>query len=88
MANPIFVACPADQFTKIATAVTTGQIWKAQSTAVYLQTYKLTGEAAPSSRDEGMKLFANGDSEEISSSEFIDVYVYAIGSAGRVRVDL
>ncbi len=88
MGNPQFVNCPADTWTKVATAIISGQLWKANTTPVYLQTYKLTGEAVPSSRDEGMKLFSDGDSESISSSEPIDIYVYAVGSAGRVRVDV
>lgn len=89
MANPVFVDCPADEWTKVATDVTTGQIWKANTTPAYLQTYKLTGEAAPSDRGEGMKLFSDdNNSEEISSSEPIDVYVFPVGAIGRVRVDI
>lgn len=89
MPAPVFVNCPADVWTKVTTAVTTGQLWKAQSTATYLQTYRLTGETAPTDSSEGVKLFSdNQNSEEISSSDPIDVYVFAIGSAGRVRVDL
>lgn len=89
MSNPLFVDCPADVWTKIATAVTTGQVWKAQSVAEYLQTYRLTGETAPTDRGEGMKLFADDkNSEEINSSAPIDVYVFVVGSAGRVRVDV
>lgn len=89
MSNPIFVDCPADQWKKVATATTTGQLWEAQSIVEYLQTYRLTGETAPTERSEGMKLFANDkNSEEINSSTPIDVYVYAVGSAGRVRVDV
>lgn len=86
--NPEFIAIPADSWTKVATAVTTGQIWKAQSTAAYLQTYRLTGETAPTDRSEGMKLFSNSDSEIIDSSDPIDVYVFAIGEAGRIRADV
>ena len=88
MANPVFIACTKDAWTKVATAVTTGQLWKANSSPLYLQTYKLTGEAVPTDRDEGMKLFAEADNETISSSEPIDAYVFAVGFAGRVRVDL
>ena len=88
MSNPLFVDCPADTWTKVATAVTTGQLWKAQSITEYLQTYRLTGEAAPTERSEGMKLFSKSDSDKIDSSAPIDAYVYAVGSAGRVRVDV
>ncbi len=89
MSNPVFVDCPADAWTKVATAVTTGQLWKANTAPGYLQTYKLTGETAPSDRGEGMKLFSDDkNSEEISSSDPIDVYVFAVGAVGRVRVDV
>jgi hypothetical protein len=88
MSKPIFVDCPVDTWTKIATAVTTGQIWRAQSIAGYLQTYVPTGDTAPSDRGEGAKLFADGDNEKIDSSDPIDAYVFATGTAGRVRVDI
>ena len=88
MHNPVFVDCPADQWTKVATAVKKGQLWKANTTTNYLQTYKLTGEAAPIDSCEGMKLFADGkDYDKIEASKPIDVHVFAVGAAGRVRVD-
>ena len=88
MANPAFVTCTADTWVKVATAVQTGQLWKANTSPDYFQTYKITGDPAPTTRGEGMALFSNGISESISSAVLIDVYVYAAGSAGRVRVDV
>ncbi len=88
MANPVFVICTVDTWVKVATAVQTGQLWKANTSPDYFQTYKITGDPAPTTRGEGMALFSNGISEPISSAVLIDVYVYAAGSAGRVRVDV
>lgn len=90
MANPVFVDCPANTWTKVATGVVTGLVWKAKTAVKYLHTYRDTGEAAPTTRDEGMPIFTEEESnfEEISAAMAIDVYIYPIGDSGRVRVDL
>ena len=90
MGNPIFVDCPADTWKKITTAATTGQIWRIGRKPKYLQTYRETGDPAPTERSDGVLAFPleDIDSEDISSSSPIDVYLYAIEFAGRVRVDV
>lgn len=90
MANPVFEDLTKDVFTKVATAVTTGQIHRIESLPKkYLQTYKLTGEAAPANDAAlGVPLFQQGITETISSSAAIDVYIMPIGEDGRIRVDL
>lgn len=90
MANPQFVDCPKDVWTLVATNVVTGQLWRAELGARYLHTYRDTGDAAPTLRDEGMPIFVDTekDVETISATLGIDVYVYAANQDGRVRVDL
>lgn len=90
MSNPVFVDCPADQWTKVATAVITGQIWRVGRKPKYMQTYRETADPVPTERSDGVLVFPleDIDSEDISSSSPIDVYLYPIGSAGRVRIDL
>ena len=89
MANPVAVICPADTWKKVATNVTIGSIKKlSKKPALYIATYKTTGAAAPSSKLAGNKIFMQDDEESISSSSAIDVYVMAIGRAGKIRVDL
>lgn len=90
MANPVFVDCPANTWTLVATAVFSGQLWRARTSVNYLHTYRETGDPAPTESSEGMKIFQDGepDFEPISSSNSIDVYIYAIGSDGRVRIDV
>lgn len=89
MPSPAFIDCPKDAWTKVATGVVTGQVWRMISTERYLQTYRLTGDAEPTEKEEGVAAFLDGnDRETISSAELIDVYLYSISENGRVRVDL
>lgn len=88
MAAPVEVAIPADTWTEVATDVTTGQVHRKITTVSYLQTYRPTGGAIPTDQDEGVPAFVGGLPEEINSSDPIDVYIFAIGKAGNVRVDL
>lgn len=87
MANPVIVACPANAWTKAATNVQVGNIWLMNTDpGAYLQTYRLTGEAAPTEKSEGVLVPHPGMA--IDSSPAIDVYVYAVNDAGSVRVDV
>ena len=88
MSNPIFIDCPEGAWTKIATAVITGFVHRKNHIPKYLQTYKQTGEAAPTLLSDGVGLFLEFNTEEITDSNPIDVYIWCTGAAGRVRVDL
>jgi len=89
MANPVFVDCIEDQWTKVATNVTSGVLHKVtEKPYEYLQTYRLTGGAAPVLKSDGVLAFIDNRYELISSSVAIDVYIYAITGRGRVRVDV
>lgn len=90
MANPSTVACPAGQWTKVATNVNSGVLWKKSSKPFgYWYTYRETGQAAPTLFSEGVPIFRgpNKDSEIINASA-IDIYIWAKALAGSVRVDV
>lgn len=86
MADPVITLIPADTWTKVATAVTSGFIHILSPTdKEWYQTHKDTGGSVPTEEPE-VKL--NFQSEAISSLSSIDVYVYHKNSDGRIRVDL
>lgn len=99
MADPQIVNIPEWTWTKVATAVTTGVIHRLESKVYYYQTFRLTGEAAPTAPTQGtipveaVRIFDAG-SEIISSSELIDVYIMGANSdddaidVGKIRIDL
>lgn len=89
MADPLIVNCPKDAWIEVTTNVTSGQIHKLlKNPSSYLSTYRETGETAPTIVEEGIPIFINGITEQISASVGIDVYIYAVGKDGQVRVDL
>jgi len=86
MANPVIVPCPEGAWTKVATAQTTGVIHiVSEKPDKYLQTYRDTEDAAPTTIAEAVPFTEH---LQISAAAAIDVYVWAQGSAGSVRVDL
>lgn len=100
MANPEIKTLNEWEWTKVATNVTTGSMHRIRSTVYYYQTYRLTGEAAPSDPtvgempDEAVRIFEESNQISISSTDPIDVYILCANSdddnsdAGKVRVDL
>lgn len=89
MPNPVFVSCPKNVWTKVATNVNVGFIHRVDITPYkYLQTYRLTSESAPILRSDGVVAFEHDSIEKISSTAEIDVYIYPINDDGRVRADL
>lgn len=86
MADPAIVACTKDAWTKVATNVTAGQIWIKNTGPHYRQTYVMTGNPAPTDLSKAVNF--DGLNMGISASAGIDVYLYASGEAGSVRVDL
>ncbi|MCK4500842.1 hypothetical protein KAU11_10105, partial [Candidatus Babeliales bacterium] len=86
MADPQVVPCPADAWTKVATSVLTGVIHiHNNKPSLYLQTYRDTGGAAPTNKDDALPF---NEPLIISDSNGIDVYVRPVDEAGSVRVDL
>lgn len=88
MADPVFVNCPKDIWTKIATNVISGTIHAIYSKPKYLQTYRSTGGAAPTLITDGVRVFKGDIEAEISAGAGIDVYIWCQNADGRVRVDL
>lgn len=86
-ANPVTITCTADTWVLVADGVTTGSIYLLdRSPAKYLQTIRVDGDAAPTDLSDAAEV--TGKSVAISSDDAIDVYIYAVGAAGKVRVDL
>jgi len=89
MANPSIKQLTAYVWTKVATNVTAGIVHKiSNSPNKYLQTYRMTGGTEPTGKTEGVPLFVDGPSENISATSGIDVYIMPVGSDGKVRIDL
>jgi len=86
MADPVLVPCPANQWTKVATGVSTGQLWKQKTDLEYWTTYRATTNPAPTDLSDAQPWV--GQSAKISAPSAIDVYVYPKKKAGSVRVDL
>lgn len=83
MANPSTVACPANTWKRVLINVTTGNVAINDSSVKYYVTHVLTGNDAPT----GTANFKGIESEtQVRNSVGIDVYVYAINSAGSVEV--
>ena len=88
MPNPATTNCTAGVWTLIATDQIFGYLYsKKRGPAKYLYTYRLTGEAAPTSSDEGVPIFISDEKKFIISGLGIDIYVMAVGSDGAVRYD-
>lgn len=87
-ANPIIVSCPANTWTKVATAVKFGQVHKFKPIDAYLlHTYRLTGDPAPSDLVDAVD-FGKCQSLPINAATLIDVYLYPRNDAADVRVDI
>lgn len=82
MADPIRIPLTKDVWTKIATAISTGFVSIADKTPKYLQTYRETGNAAPTDNETGLPLSQPG--APIQSSGSIDVYIKPLGVDGAV----
>lgn len=86
MADPVIIACPVGEWTPVAINKTTGVVHILKTDVDnYLQTYRDTGEAAPTLISEGVPF---DTPLVISASAPIDVYIWCMGEAGSVRVDL
>ena len=89
MSNPSVQSITKNTWVKVATNVFSGIIHKlSESPSRYIQTYRLTGAAAPTTLAEGVRAFLNDNPEIIKSDVGIDVYIYCFGENGSVRVDL
>lgn len=88
MPNPVTIDCPAGVWTLIAEDQIFGYIYSMNKTpAMYLYTYRLTGEVAPTDSAEGTPVFIKDEKKFIISGLGIDIYIMAVGSDGAVRYD-
>ena len=85
MSNPAIVVCPVNAWTKVATNVAAGVVYRITGRKLY-QTYRVSGGAAPTDLTEAVDLVTPADA--IESSQGIDVYIYSKDEAGSVRVDV
>jgi len=101
MAIPVIVNIdPEWAWEIVATSVKSGMIHRIKSTVSYYQTYRLTGQAAPTAPTvgtiptEAIEIFIQSNSMPISSQELIDVYIMCknkdadVLDTGQVRVDV
>lgn len=87
MANPIVINCTKNKWKRVASDINFGNIKKLTHDN-YIETYRMHGDPAPTTPEEGFRLFLQKDSEFVFSWDNIDVYIMAVGAAGKVRVDL
>jgi hypothetical protein len=94
MADSVFKDCPEGEYTKVATAVIGGFLWrvKAGANVRYHYVYKVTGGAAPTLFADAVMIFKDDDESdnvvELTYNELVDVYIWCTGGDGRVRVDV
>ena len=90
MANPNYpVNCTKGQYTKIATNVLSGNIYRMKTSVGYLQTTRKTGEVAPTLKTEAVEMFVEyPNRESIKALEAIDVYVWCDNEDGILRIDV
>lgn len=88
MANPVDVDCPVGVWTPVAVNVITGMLYRKEIGAIYLYTYRLTGQAAPSDEVGTAQIFIDEESsqEVIAASAGIDVYIKCKNKSGAVMV--
>ena len=89
MADPEIFTCLKGVWKLVATDVTAGRVHRTNTTPIkYIQTYRPTGAAAPTDKEDGAPIFEDSTVEPIGNATAIDVYVMAITDDGEVRVDL
>ncbi len=79
MENPQFpINLIGGQWNKIATNINgAGTIHKKTKDVDYLQTYRLTGETAPTDISEGVLMFLDYSYEPFGVDSAVDIYVWA-----------
>jgi hypothetical protein len=88
MASPSIVSCPAGAWTKVADNVTAGVVYVFSNEPQYLHTWRDHGDPAPTLITEGVGMNEGIEGNRIEMDRAIDVYVWCVGAAGSVRVDV
>lgn len=89
MGNPVLIEVPIDNWVKVAESITAGRIWISKMETRYYHTYRLTGQAAPVSLEEGIPIL--NPFEDFDFSKKVDIYLFCKGRGasikGKVRFD-
>ena len=86
--NPEVVSCPAGVWTLVAASVTSATIHKrSHAPELYLQTYRIAGQAAPTDDALAILIFASGLLHNFAHTPVVDLYIKAVGADGSVRLD-
>ena len=100
MENPNPTTLTDWQWVKVATNVDIGTLHRLESRVHYYQTYRITGDPAPTAptigilQEESVRVFENGNEEPIESDFKIDVYIMTVNYingksyTGKIRVDV
>ena len=87
MANPVTIDCSANTWTKVYTG-NNCQIHQKLTGPLYLWTYRDEADPAPTSKNEGVPMFINNEiSYTFIYEADVDIYIWPVGQAGKVRVD-
>jgi hypothetical protein len=86
MADPVVIPLLKDVWTLVLENATTGIIHiKDERPRLYLQTFRTTGTPAPTDNSDAVRIY--GQAAELSTDDFVDVYIKAVEAPGEVRVD-
>ena len=87
MADPTVTALTRDTWIKVATNITAGTFDVVRfGTQAVFQTYRMTGNAAPTDLTDGIVLTAN--QLIVAAPAAIDLYLYAQDHTSKVRISL
>ena len=86
--NPLVVSCPEGVWTMVAENTQSASLHKLSVVpGLYKQTYRISGQAAPTDDADAIIIFDTDTSHVFSHSPGIDIYIKAIGGDGSVRLD-
>ncbi len=86
--NPVVVSCPEDVWTLVAFNTQSASIHKLSlEPGSYKQTYRISGQAAPTDDADAIIIFETDTGHVFSHSPGVDIYIKAIGGDGSVRLD-
>lgn len=88
MAAPVIKTCTLTTWVKVAENITACRIRKRNQKSTYYFTYVLASGTAPTDLSDAVKILHPGvDYFDFSAGAASDVYLYAAGEAGQVRID-
>jgi hypothetical protein len=83
MAKPKLRTLTKDVWTKVATSASSMVINVMKPGVMYLQTYRMAGEAAPTNKKEGVEF---EDQLSVYPDHNLDIYIMPLGDTGQVRI--